>query len=281
MRSPGYEARSARRFPNSGPLATMVLRQPTSYPHINHLLRDLTSGLEAVFENRLVGVYLYGSLVTGDYDDGVSDVDLLAVLRHDIDEHDLVPLDMLHRRLIDDHPEWNDRIEVAYLSLAALRTFRSRTSRIGIISPGEPLHFRQAGRDWLMNWYLVRDRGMTLVGPPPQEIIPPVSVEEFIASVLDHAQSWHLPEEINVKPQSYVILTMCRTLYTVRFRAHVSKLQAATWVAETLPEWAPLIRDAMRWRIGQPAREEDSNNIVSRTHRFVEVVKQQLVVRRE
>jgi hypothetical protein len=35
------------------------------------------------------------------------------------------------------------------------------------ISPGEPIHRIQAGMDWLVNWYLVRTGGVTLLGPPP------------------------------------------------------------------------------------------------------------------
>ncbi|GAC1422991.1 MAG: hypothetical protein NVS4B1_20310 [Ktedonobacteraceae bacterium] len=50
---------------------------PTSYADINELLALLLSGMQSILSEKLVGVYLYGSLVTGDFDAETSDIDLL------------------------------------------------------------------------------------------------------------------------------------------------------------------------------------------------------------
>jgi hypothetical protein len=58
--------------------------------------------------------------------------------------------------------------------------------------------------------------------------------------------------------QSYAVLTMCRSLYTLKFGDVVSKSQAATWAQETLgAPWAGLIAWAAAWRPGEPARPRD------------------------
>ncbi|HEV8192839.1 MAG TPA: nucleotidyltransferase domain-containing protein, partial [Ktedonobacterales bacterium] len=124
---------------------------------------------------KLVGCYLFGSVVTGDYDPGVSDSDLLAVLSSEIDEAEYVALRDMHQHFVRTHPYWDNHVEIAYLSMEALRTFRTKSSTIGITSPGEPFHRKEAGIDWLINWYLVREADVALLGPPPATFIAPIA----------------------------------------------------------------------------------------------------------
>jgi predicted nucleotidyltransferase len=52
----------------------------TPYADIDQLLVKLLANLQQILDNKLIGLYLYGSLVTGDFDTNRSDIDLLAVL---------------------------------------------------------------------------------------------------------------------------------------------------------------------------------------------------------
>jgi hypothetical protein len=80
--------------------------------------------------------------------------------------------------------------EIAYLSTTALKTFRTQNSTIAIISPGEPFHRIEAGADWLMNWYMVREKGVTLFGPSPTTLIDPIAKENFLQTVREHSEAW-------------------------------------------------------------------------------------------
>ncbi|MDQ3044198.1 MAG: DUF4111 domain-containing protein [Chloroflexota bacterium] len=248
--------------------------KPTPYPHVNDVLDELLSRIRAVLGERLIGLYVFGSLVAGGFDDDVSDIDLLAAVTRDIDDEALEALRTLHDGVVRDYPRWQDRIEVAYVSLVALQTFKARRSRIAIISPGEPLHFKDAGRDWLMNWYLVRESDTTLYGPPPREVIAPVSKAEFIAAVRAHARAWAqwMGQPPGRGSRSYAILTMCRALYAHRVGEHTSKEQAASWAQGELPEWADLIRDALLWRGTPNAPEGARDATVADTMRFVRLL---------
>jgi hypothetical protein len=53
----------------------------------------------------------------------------------------------MHARLAEDHPAWDDRIEVAYVPTPALRRFKTEAGNIAIVSPGEPFHAKAAGKD--------------------------------------------------------------------------------------------------------------------------------------
>lgn len=210
----------------------------------------LSTSIQETVGNRLVGLYLYGSLITGGYDDAVSDIDLLAVTTEDIDDVTLDQLTLMHTRLEADWPRWRSRVEVAYLSASALRSFKTRRSPMINISPGEPIHRITAGHDWLMNWYLVRTSGASVVGPSPTALVPDVSIAEFIEAVREHArvsgQRFH--NSRNRKSQAYAILTMSRALHTVRSGAHHSKQDSAAWVQAEYPESAELIETALNWR---------------------------------
>lgn len=247
------------------------LMQRTPYPDIDRLLDDLLHRIRQVLDTRLVGLYLYGSLVTGDYLQDVSDVDLLAATTTDIDDDTFARLQGMHLDVVTDHPAWDNRIEIAYLSVAALRTFRTRQSVMAVISPGEPFHSRAAGKEWLINWWLVRERGVTLYGPDPKTLIEPISRQEFLDTVREHTQHWRewVRDSQSRKGQAYARLTLCRALYAAVHGEQASKRRAARWVQDRFPEQARLIEEALEWREAEDDQGVDHKVTFPETERFV------------
>ncbi|MBI5667457.1 MAG: DUF4111 domain-containing protein [Chloroflexi bacterium] len=245
--------------------------QPTPYPHVNDLLKRLLTDMQAILDAKLVGLYLYGSLVTGDFDDASSDVDLLAVVSADLTLPEFDALDRMQLNAVQQQPHWEHRLEIAYLSVKGLTTFKTQISPIAIISPGEPFHTKPAGREWLINWYMVREKGRTLYGPPPQTLIVPVSREEFVAAVREHVRMWRdWMGDFRTRPaQAYAIITLCRALYTCTCGEQVSKKQAAGWAADHLPEWSSLIQNALLWRKHWRDNTVDHDATLPETQRFV------------
>jgi hypothetical protein len=247
------------------PNAEVVNRLDAS---IHHVLIDLVQAIGDIFGDRLIGIYIYGSAIYGEFDPGVSDLDLTTLLTGDATETDLALLKEMHDRIATSHQGWGHRVEVQYIALDALRSFRERRSRMANISPGEPLHFIEAGTDWLMNWYLITHHGLTVVGPEATTVFPEISDREFVDSIREHGT--HLVDYVGTRTgsqdQSYPILTSCRALYTHRTGTHVSKIRAATWAADNFPQWKPAIDDALLWRRTPPF---DSPETVGRTSAVV------------
>ncbi len=123
----------------------------TSHSEVDALLKALVAGPKSVLGQNLVGLYLYGSLTTGDYDPNVSDVDLLVVIAKDFDNQVFGQLNRSHQALVQAAPQWNERLEIAYVSAEALRNFRSQPHRMAAISPSEPFHFKKAEKGWLID----------------------------------------------------------------------------------------------------------------------------------
>lgn len=253
--------------------------QVTPYTDINAMIENLLSSIQRILGAKLVALYLAGSLVIGDFDPKISDIDLVAALSSDIDESEFDALQEMHNAIAQQYRVWDDRIEVCYISVAALNTVRSRTSQIANISPGEPFHRKESSREWLSDWYLVREKGMTLFGPSPEEIIEPISKDEFIQTIKAHARAWG--EWINDMHtrggQTYAILTMCRALYTCTNGEQVSKKQAALWAQQALPEWSQLIQNALLWHENQRNEQVDHAATFAETKRFVSFVRDMIL----
>jgi hypothetical protein len=202
----------------------------------------------------LVGLYLYGSSVSGGFDPGVSDVDLVAVTSSEVQGIDLAMLERMHRRLVVRYPDWTDRVEVVYIGRATLHSFRTSAGSLAVISPGEPLHVREDRVvDWLQNWYLIRETGVTLYGADAATIVPPVAWSEFVAATVRYAEEVRSRSRVGAGAGAlaYTILTMCRALRTVQAQTHGSKQEGATWARERMPDWAWLIDAALDCRLSR------------------------------
>lgn len=217
---------------------------------VGELLARLVGGQERALGNDLVGSYLYGSVVTGEFEPGISDIDTVAVVRSDLTDAQIALLERLHRQIAEEMSLWEDRVEVVYLSARALTTFRSGSSPAARISPGEPFHAITVDHRWLIDWYQLRGCGVALCGPPADSLVPVIARDEYRDAVRHHMLEW--PDWVGgcttQGEQAYAILTMCRGLRTWRTGELVSKREAALWAIESLPEYADFIREALVWR---------------------------------
>lgn len=241
---------------------------------VDHIVAQIRERAQQILADQLLGLYLYGSLVTGDFDPAISDIDLLAVTTAPLDQRQFDELDQMHQTIAAKHPRWDGRIEIAYVAADVLRTFRTQVSLIAVMSPGEPFHLKEAGRDWLINWWVVRNQGVTLLGPAPQAAIGPIDRAEFVQAVRDQAREWRdWIYHMTTRPaQAYAIVTLCRALYAFTSGEQASKRQAAHWAQAQMPEWAALIEQALHWR--RAWRDEDVDHAATfpETVRFINAV---------
>jgi predicted nucleotidyltransferase len=228
-----------------------ALRQLDSYPDVEALLRELLDRVRAVLGARFVGAYLFGSLATGDFDDD-SDVDVVIVTDNAVPPEVLASLQCLHADLATIESRWATEFEVSYIPRRALRRFDPADCRHPRLErgPGETLAVKRHDSDWVVQRHLIRERGVTLAGPDPRTLIDPVAPGDLRRAM--HDLLWW-PAELLADPspirtrgyQSYLVLTMCRILYTLAHGEVVSKRDAAEWAKRTLdPRWSALINDA-------------------------------------
>lgn len=216
------------------------------------LLDALVSEVRGILGDDLVGLYLYGSAVTGGFDAGVSDLDLAAVTSSEVEAIDLASLERMHDRFVDQNPQWRGRLEIVYIGRATLESFRTSLGSLAVISPGEPFHVREDRvADWLQNWYLIRETGKTLWGAAADAVVPSIAWSEFVVATVRYADEVRNRSRVRVGGGTLAntILTMCRALRVVRMQMPSSKQEAAAWTREQRPEWAWLIDASLACRL--------------------------------
>jgi hypothetical protein len=246
--------------------------QPTSDPTVHRIVVTIRNAIVDATEPTLVGLYVYGSLATGDFEPDVSDIDLIAVLTDVPDERLVSQLRNMHARFGEANPEWDDRIEVDYVSVRGLADCRTDTATIARISPGEPLHVVEAGRDFLLDWYPARQVGVSVLGPPLGSLIPPIPEAEYLQEVRSYLASFARRFDDDASPgsQAYAILTMCRGLATLRSGDGPSKREAADETKREFPRWSDLIDRALGWRDRQWGDDQpNGSETVAETRAFM------------
>ena len=224
-------------------------------PEVDAILGALLPSAQATLGDNLIGVYLRGSLATGDFID-TSDIDFLVATERPVSEAEAEALVELHARLAALPNKYADRLEGAYIDRAALRRFEPGR-RFLTIEFETPLRWKEHERSWLIERWVLREKGVALLGPDPKTLIDPISEEELRDAVRRRLREWatwaedpHDPEWLPPRShQAYVVETMCRGLYTLAFGELVSKQRAASWAISALPEpWRDLVATSVAAR---------------------------------
>ncbi|MFI0714369.1 aminoglycoside adenylyltransferase domain-containing protein [Streptomyces inhibens] len=228
---------------------------------VQQVLPDLLHEVRSALGDRLVGMYLYGSAVSGDYDEGVSDIDLMAAVTGELSPDVLSALDAGHHRFWSGHPEFTDRIDLIYAPAAYLSGELNASATppiLATVSPGSPLHAEPVSQEWILNRHLVHDTGVTVHGRPLECAVTAVPAETVRAAVARKVLSLRdgAAQVVHRGGDAYVVLTACRALLTLTTARHASKADAARWARERWPGFRPVIDAALEWRLGQAVRDE-------------------------
>ena len=227
---------------------------PTPYPDVNAALNVLLSSVQTILGDHFVGMYLYGSLASGDFNPETSDIDFLVVTADEIPDEMVRDLEAMHTRLMSSDLKWAIKLEGAYIPQHAIRRHGPNNLPRPCINEGS-FYLAPQESDWVIQRHIIREQGVVLAGPTPRTLIDPVEPKDIWWAVLAFLKEWWAPmlEESgrlhSSEYQAYAIVTMCRVLYTLEHGTIVSKPVSARWVQEALGEdWAGLIEQALAWR---------------------------------
>ncbi len=228
---------------------------PTAYGEVNTILLRLLASVQPILRERLIGMYLYGSLSLGDFDPESSDVDFLIVTTEEIAGETLTALRDTHSSLAASGLPYADHLEGSYISRSAVRRYDPQNAMHPTIGVDWAFQVGQHDNNWIMEYHIVREHGVVVWGPSPKTLIDPVSPDELRMAVCDRLlDTWlaRLAELDWLRPrhyQAFAVLTLCRALYTLSHGDVVSKPKAAAWALQALdPRWQPSIERALIWR---------------------------------
>jgi hypothetical protein len=247
---------------------------PTPYPDVNRVLFLLKQLASALLDENFLGMYLYGSLASGDFDPLRSDIDFVIVTQGVLPGEAFPMLQGMHQRLYaraqsDPGLHWAVKLEGAYVPADLLRRHQENAPACPTLNEGQ-FYLAPLGGDWIIQRHVLRTLGVVVTGPPPADLIDPVSPEEIKGSVRAYLQDWWQPmmqESSRLESseyQAYAVLSMCRALYTLATGEIASKSVSARW-AQLNPaaQWSDLIDAALAWQPGmEMSRVEEVKELI-------------------
>ncbi|WP_274653276.1 nucleotidyltransferase domain-containing protein [Paenibacillus humicola] len=253
--------------------------------NVNVTVEALCSALTKRLGDRLQNVYLYGSVALGDYIEGSSDIDFLAVVDQPLSGSEIKVVAAAHDEVEQSLPGTN--MMGAYLLRSELGQSLHDTSSV-VTYFEKRLRTDGTGADLNpVTWWVLKHHGIRVYGPEvllTYEIAEDTMTDYVIGNMNTYWTDWigrleqHArtsgPSGPQLKPAEldfaveWCVLGMLRQLYTIRERKVTSKTEAGRYGLELLhARWHGLIREAIAIKRLQPERTYDSQ-----LHRLNELI---------
>ena len=232
---------------------TLEQIKPTPYPEVNEVLSLLIKNVKRILRDEFVGLYLYGSLSSGDFDSETSDIDFLVVTSQELAEEKIAGLEDMHQQAWASSLKRAGQLEGAYVHKALIRRHDPQAAPCPTVNEGR-FYLAPLGSDWIIQRHVVREMGGVVEGPDPRSLIDPVSPQDIRGAIFGILQEWWFPmlddptwlRDHGSKYEAYAVITMCRVLHALEHGTIVSKPKAIQWARETLgSSWVTVIEKAM------------------------------------
>ncbi|MEM8859679.1 MAG: nucleotidyltransferase domain-containing protein [Chloroflexota bacterium] len=221
--------------------------RPTQFDNLNKLLDDFTAAHQQVLGENLIGLYLQGSAAVGDMDE-YSDVDFIAVLKHDFNKAELeqmraLTLDFYNRKA---ETHWAEYLEGSYFPLDLLRAFDRPEDTAWYNDNGSKILERNTHCNTLVVRWCLYEYAIPLYGPDFKTLIDPVPVDRMKAEVHKIMVDWgkeiiERGVDSNGFYQQFITGFYCRTLHTLSSGRVHSKPVSIKWARAHLdPKWQSL-----------------------------------------
>ena len=212
------------------------------------------AALGSMLTDELVGAYFVGSIALGGYVRGQSDIDVIAVSRHPLDEEARTAL---AERLAETTVRCPARGLEFTLYCAEVASSPAKDADFEVNVNGGPrmtrdLHLSSEAepRFWyVLDRAVAHRHGITISGPPAAEVFSDIT-RPLLLDVMGESMRWHREHE---KATLYSVLNASRAWRFAVDDVLGSKLEGAAWARD---RWRmpSLIDDAVDLRHGRVAR---------------------------
>lgn len=239
----------------------MATSRPALYPDVNAVLEVLLSNVKEILSDHFVGMYLYGSLSSGDFNPETSDIDFLVVTDDDLPQGTVVELEAMHKNIWASSMKWAAKLEGSYIPRKLIRQHDPNGAPCPTVNEGK-FYVGKHGSDWIIQRHVIRECGVVLAGPRPKSLIDPVGRDDLRRAVLETLHEWWFPmlddptwlREHECNYHGFAVITMCRALHALQHRIIVSKPAAIRWAKKELSaRWHELIELAVASQYGKHA----------------------------
>lgn len=209
----------------------------------------------------LVAFYLHGSLALDAFTPGLSDIDFIAITSRRCSANDLATLRAVHQRLTQRYPK--TPLEGSYLQWPDLGQLEDTIPPHPHIHDGilHPSGYHDINS---VTWWILKYRGIAVIGPPPDQLDIYVDLAELIVKMRHNLNTYWASFTTNPRRMAWLlddygiqwaVLGVLRQFYTFREQAITSKIGAGEYGLQHVPvHWHGLIQEAINIRMGgQPS----------------------------
>jgi len=241
-------------------------------PEVARYAGEVVSRIRALLGDELLGAYLIGSGSLGGYEPGRSDIDIIAICAHPMENRAKQAIaDALDQRVL---PCPARGLEFVLYSRDAVAT-PSRPTRFEMnFNTGADMPYRLNfdSSDEPTHWFIIdldiaRGHGVPLAGPPASEMLATLPRAWVLEAVRD-SLAWHSREE-PVSPNN--VLNACRAWRYAEEGVWCTKAAAAAWARARL-DGHSLIDAAVAKRHGHPGPGLDPEAVRALVQRVQAVV---------
>jgi predicted nucleotidyltransferase len=227
--------------------------KPTPYSDVNEVLNLLHSNAKEILDDEFVGMYLYGSLSSGDFNPETSDIDFLVVTRTTLPETIVAMLDSIHRQTWATSLKRAGKLEGAYVPQELIRQHDPNGAPCPQLNEGR-FYLTSLGSDWIIQRHVIREHGVIIEGPDPKTLIDLVTPDDIRDAVMGTLHEWWFPmlddpswlRDKENGDRAFAVITMCRVLHALEYGTIVSKPKAIRWAKAKLDaHWNELVDKAV------------------------------------
>ena len=223
---------------------------------VQALLSQVLAEQQAILGANLIGLYLRGSLVSGDFDPETSDIDALCVTQNALTDAEVEALSAMHLRLSASPNCYARELELTYLPRRTALRWQPGERWPTLYRGSGVLAWQPHGENWVLERWMILNGDSTLYGPPPATLFESVSAEQLRRAVQSRQRDWHAfaltPDDPGWGHRghaAYATETICRILQTFSTGKLGSKPAAVRWALLALPDpWRGLVERSQGWK---------------------------------
>lgn len=229
----------------------------TLYPELDAVLIEHGQQTQQALGDNFVGMYLQGSLATGDFD-LTSDVDFIVVTKKDLTERQVSEVQRIHKLTYNRNNRWVKRMEYSFFPEQKLKKPSSpyKDSKPDTSADRKLWYFDNGSRtikksdhcNTLVTRWIVREKGVAVMGPDPKTLILPIDPDDLRKEMKETLVGWGQELIKDPEPyknrfyQAYLVLNFSRMLQDLHEGRVTSKVEGANWAKGNLEsKWIPLI----------------------------------------
>ena len=219
---------------------------------VQQLMEQYIAELKEIFsDEKIVGVYIYGSIALGAFHIETSDVDFVTVISDSMNEAEKQQIVELHKKRSES--TLGKRMDGMYIPLADLGKYNDEMNEYVYCAEGKA----DSGY-WDINavtWWTLKNQGITVIGKEAEDLPFQIKWDDVVNTMKYNVEHYWL--EKAKRPYLFFIeewvesavVTMGRILYTLDHKTIVSKDRGLQYMLELYShKWEPLLREVERIR---------------------------------